>query len=137
MVFIHLFHYKVYLTALKISKIEMDSLGNILYHCTLLHIICEHLHDLYTLNSLSGWKKGLKKSIPRDSFNSSLIYILFSMFVTHSYVNCTVYSVHGCEVHVFTWTRNYFLSIIHCYLLSNRLLCTLLCKLYSVQCTWF
>jgi len=28
----------------------MNSLGNILYNCTLLHIICEHLHDLYTLN---------------------------------------------------------------------------------------
>ena len=35
-------------------EIEMNSLGNILYYCTLLHIICEHLHDLYTLNSLSG-----------------------------------------------------------------------------------
>jgi len=57
----------------------MDSLGNMLYYCTLLHIICENLHDLYTLNSLSGWK-GLKKFIPRDSFNSSL-YILFSMVI--------------------------------------------------------
>ena len=44
--------------------IEMNCFGNILYYCTLLHIICEHLHDLYTLNSLSGWK-GLKKMIPR------------------------------------------------------------------------
>ena len=26
----------------------MDGLENILYKCTLLHIICEHLHDLYT-----------------------------------------------------------------------------------------
>jgi len=34
------------------------------------------------LNSLSGWK-GLKKFIPRDSFNSSL-YILFSMFKTQT-----------------------------------------------------
>ena len=42
-----------------------------------MHIICEHLHDLYTLNFLSGWKR-LKKFIPRDSFNSFL-YILFSM----------------------------------------------------------
>ena len=58
-------------------EIEMNSLGNILYECTLLHIICEHLHDLYTLNSLSGWK-GLKKFISKDSFNSFL-YILFSM----------------------------------------------------------
>ena len=58
----------------------MDSLGNILYLCTLLHIICEHLHDLYTLNSLSGLK-GLKKFIPRDCFNSSL-YIPFSMIIT-------------------------------------------------------
>ena len=44
----------VYLTALKTVEIEMDGLGNILYYCTLLHIICEHLHELYTLNSLSG-----------------------------------------------------------------------------------
>ena len=42
------------------------------------HIICEHLHDLYTLNSLSDWK-GLKKFIPRDSLNSPLISILFSL----------------------------------------------------------
>ena len=53
-VFIFLIHYKVYLTDLKKFEIEMDSLGNILYNCTLLHIICEHLHDLYTFNSLSG-----------------------------------------------------------------------------------
>ena len=58
----------------------MNSLGNILYSYTLLHIICEHSHDLYTLNSLSGWK-GLKKFIPRDSLNSPLIYILFSMIM--------------------------------------------------------
>ena len=51
---IHLIHYKVYLTALKKIEIEMDSLRNILYECTLLHIICEHLHDFYTLNSPSG-----------------------------------------------------------------------------------
>jgi len=57
MFFIHVIHYKVYLTALK-------------------YIICEHLHNLYTLNSLSGWK-GLKKFIPRDSLNSPLIYILY------------------------------------------------------------
>jgi len=31
MFFIHLIHYKVYLTVLKKFKIEMDSLGNILY----------------------------------------------------------------------------------------------------------
>ena len=59
----------------------MDSLGNILYQCTLLHLICEHLHDLYTLISLIGLKgiKGLTKFIPRDSLNSPLIYILFSL----------------------------------------------------------
>ena len=37
-----------------------------------------------TLNSLSGWK-GLKKFRPRDSFNASLIYILFSMTVHYAY----------------------------------------------------
>ena len=59
----------------------MDSLGNILDQCTLLHLICEHLHDLYTLISLIGLKgtKGLTKFIPRDSLNSPLIYILFSL----------------------------------------------------------
>ena len=39
-------------------------------------IICEHLHDLYTLNSSSGGK-GLTKFIPRDCLNSTLIYIIF------------------------------------------------------------
>jgi len=34
-----------------------DSLGNILYYCTLLYIIGEHLHDLYTLNSLFRLKR--------------------------------------------------------------------------------
>ena len=48
------------------------------------HIICEHLHDLYTLNTHSGWK-GLKKFIPRDSLNSPLIYILFSMLIVLAY----------------------------------------------------
>ena len=48
---------------------------------SILLIICEHLHDLYTMNFLSGWK-GLKKFIPRDSLNSPPIYILFSMLTT-------------------------------------------------------
>ena len=61
----------------------MNSLGNILYYCTLLHIICEHLHDLYTLHSLLG-RKGLKKFIPRDSLISPLIYILFSMVAQYA-----------------------------------------------------
>ena len=39
----------------------------------ILHIVCENLHDLYTLNSLSSWK-GLKNFIPSDSLNSPLIY---------------------------------------------------------------
>ena len=55
----------------------MGSLENILYWC-MVHISCEHLHDLYTLNSLLGWK-GLNKFIPRDSLNPTLIYILFSL----------------------------------------------------------
>ena len=77
MFFIHLIHYNSF----KKFEIEMDSLGNILYYCTLLQIICEHLHDLYTLNSLLG-RKGLKKLIPRDSLNSPLMYILFSLDIT-------------------------------------------------------
>ena len=59
----------------------MNSLGNILYYCTLLHKICEHLHNLYTLNSISGWK-GLTKFILKDCLNSTLIYILFSFNYT-------------------------------------------------------
>ena len=50
-----------------------------------MHIICEHLHDLYTLNSLSGWK-GLKKFIPKDSLKSPLIYILFSMVLINKFM---------------------------------------------------
>ena len=69
-VFIHLIHYNVYLQFKKF-EIEMNSLGNILYLCTLLHIICKHLHDLYNLDSLSGWK-GLTKFIPKDWLNSTL-----------------------------------------------------------------
>ena len=47
---------------------------------SLRYIICEHLHDLYTLNSLSGWT-GLTKFIPKDCLNSTLIYILFSLVI--------------------------------------------------------
>ena len=52
-------------------EIEMNSLGNIL------HIICENLYDLYTLNSLSGWK-GEKIHTERFFKFPSNIY-LFSM----------------------------------------------------------
>ena len=72
----------------------MDSLGNILYSCTLLHIICEHLHDLYTLNYLSGWK-GLKKFTTRDSLNSPLIYILFSLTATYQAYKYQRYPIVG------------------------------------------
>ena len=53
----------------------MDSLGNILYQCTLLHIICEHLHDLYTLNSLSGTEKIHTEGYAK--FHSNIYSILF------------------------------------------------------------
>ena len=53
----------------------MESLGNILYSCTLLHIICEHLHDLYTLNSLSG--KIQTERFPKFPSNIySILYII-------------------------------------------------------------
>ena len=81
----------------------MDSLGNILYLCTLLHIIFEHLHNLYTLNSLSGLK-GLKKFIPRDSFNSSL-YILFSMFTNQ----CDFFGKHFENLEYVQDLFNYFI----------------------------
>ena len=59
-------------------EIEMNSLGNILYWCALLHIICEHLHDLYTLNSLLGWK-GLEKIHTKRFFKfpSNIYSILY------------------------------------------------------------
>ena len=44
--------YKVYLIALKNSKLKWIVYGTYFIMYTLLHIICEHLHDLYTLNSL-------------------------------------------------------------------------------------
>ena len=69
----------------------------------LLHIICEHLHDLYTLNSLSGWK-GLKKFIPRDWLNSTLIYILFSLVIS-------LFSKRN--VSSFVFTLKYFIFLKH------------------------
>ena len=82
MFFIQLVHYKVYLTAL---KIEMDK------HTVLMYSTA---YKLWTFTwfvhfELSGWK-GLKKFIPRDSFNSSL-YILFSMDKTGNN-----YKSYGC-----------------------------------------
>ena len=74
--------------------------------CTLLHIICEHLHDLYTLNSLSGWK-GLKKFIPRDFLNSPLIYILFSMFVQ------LCFPIISNNI-LITSIQIYYISVMHC-----------------------
>ena len=75
----------------------MDSLGNILYLCTLLHIIFEHLHDLHTLNSLAGWKE-LRKFIPRDWLNSTLIHVLFSLYIYIIYV-----TVKGMLTFSFFW----------------------------------
>ena len=58
--------YKVYLTALK------------KYQCALLHIICEHLHELYTLNSLFRLK-GTDKIYTEGlfKFHSNIYSILF------------------------------------------------------------
>ena len=41
--------------------------------------------DLYTWNSLSG-RKRLTKFIPRDCLNSTLIYILFSLSISNTYL---------------------------------------------------
>jgi len=44
MFFIHLIHIiKILFNSFKKFEIEMDSQGNMLYQCTLLHIICKHL----------------------------------------------------------------------------------------------
>ena len=67
-----------------IESVKSSSLYFEFVLTSLLLIICEHLHDLYTLNSLSGWKV-LTQFIPRDSFNSSP-YILFFMHLIH--VDC-------------------------------------------------
>ena len=53
----------------------MDSLGNIMYQCTLLHIICEHLHDVYTFR-LKGTEKIHTEGLSKFH---SLIHILFSL----------------------------------------------------------
>jgi len=37
--------------------------------------------NIYLIFTLSGWK-GLNKFIPRDSLNSPLIYILFSLIIS-------------------------------------------------------
>ena len=41
-------------------------------------MICEHLHELYTLNSFSG-SKGLTKFIPRDCFYSILCSVITTL----------------------------------------------------------
>ena len=60
----------------KNSKLKWIVKGT--YCINVLHKICEHLHDLYTLNSLSDWK-GVKQFIPKGCLNSDLIYIQFPM----------------------------------------------------------
>ena len=67
----------------------MDSLGNILYYCTLLQIICEHLHDLYTLNSLLG-RKGLKK-INTERFSKFPSNVYSILFGYNMKILCTKY----------------------------------------------
>ena len=94
-----------------------------------MHIICEHLRDLFTLNSLSGWK-GLKKFIPRDSLNSPLIYILFSMglkFICNSWtlgkficILCIFYIVRSLERLVFLRIRRPFLSKFTCLIKKKK-----------------
>ena len=66
----------------------MNSLGNILYYCTLLQIICEHLHDLYTLYTFR-----LKGTDKIHFLNSTLIYILFSLFADLTFNIFTVISL--------------------------------------------
>ena len=78
--------YKVYLIALKNSKLKWIVYGTYFIMYTLLHIICENLHDLYTLNSLWGWK-GLTKFIPRDFLNSTLI--IYTVHLNCTYVEST------------------------------------------------
>ena len=78
--------------------------------------ICEHLHDLYTLNCLSDWK-GLKKFIPRDSLNSSLRYILFSMDTTDA-VRLTIWIYMLCR-RFFICLRN--ICLMYNYRIYNNL----------------
>ena len=46
-----------------------------------LHVICEYLHELYTLNSILGSKE-LNKYIPRDSLISQFYFNLCSVLIT-------------------------------------------------------
>ena len=62
----------------------MNSLGSILYECTLLHINCEHLH-YFVHFELPFRLKGTEKFILRDSLISPLIYILFSMLIIQTF----------------------------------------------------
>ena len=97
----------------------MNSLENILY--------------LYTLNSFSGWK-GLKKFIPRDSLNSPLIYILFSMFGTLSILYNRVPSSQMPQIIHFLFCWIFRKSNKH----ETRKLCNVHCTLYTFDSIcWF
>ena len=59
---------------------KMKKLYFILYYCDVLRTVCEHLHELYTLNFFLVLK-GLNKFIPRE--------VLFSFY----YNLCSVYMI--------------------------------------------
>ena len=75
---------------------------------TAILLYCFHTAGVLHIFMLSGWK-GLKKFIPRDSFNSSL-YILFSMAESAVLENKNSDSFNGLEtilrcITVVIWTE--------------------------------
>ena len=57
----------------------MNILGNILYYCTLLYTICEHLHDLYVHFELPFRLKRTEKIYTENfsKFPSNIYSILY------------------------------------------------------------
>jgi len=51
----------------------------ILFSLTVLRITCEHLHELYTLNSFSGWK-GLTKFIHKGLLGLLKFHCMYNLF---------------------------------------------------------
>ena len=75
--------YKVYLTALKTVEIEMDGLGNILYYCTPLHIICLTFTWIVHFE-LPFRLKGTDKIHTKGLFKFPSMYILCSVVLLFS-----------------------------------------------------
>ena len=76
---------------------DMSRDHTVLVWC-ILRIICEHLHELYTLNSLSDWKE-LTKFIPQGLFKLRSIHILCSVGILQYIYYQDLAGVPGLLVH--------------------------------------